>query len=796
MSTLLQDLRFALRALRRSPGFAIVAVATLAIGIGANAAIFGVVRGLLLADMPFREPDRLVIVYGVSPARGVDRDVTSVANFLDWKAQSTSLELAAWDSTIQNLEGSQEPEAVTVSPVTANFFDILGVRPVLGQGFAPGDDGVDGKDLIVLSDAIWRLRFGADPNIVGTTVRLHDVPVEIVGVAPPELRYPDGAEIWRTMRWSADVAEQRGALFLPVIGRQKSGVTLEQANAELAAIASRLERDYPRSNTAWTARAYPMHDELVRGLRPAVLVLYAAVGFVLLIVCANVANLLLARAAGRKRELAVRTALGAGRARLVRQMLTESLVLSLAGSALGLLLAVWGGALLRAAAPDDLPAWVSIGLDAPVLLYVMATAVATGILFGLVPALQSVRPPARDLGSGARDAGAGTRARGAFVALQVGLALVLLVGAGLMLRSLANLLNAPLGFRPEGILTARFQLPPTWEEDARVQEHHDRLLAAVRAHPRVRAAASSMTLPLSNNYNDIGFTVDGEPEPTPENRPVAGRDSVSPGYFRTMGIPFVAPGSRDFDARDHREAPRVAIINEAMARKHWPGINPVGKTFSRRDRKFTIIGVVGSVRRFDLRQEERPHHYLPDAQLPTRLKHFVLKVDGDPASFAGELQNIAAAVNPTVPLSRIEPLADAIHRSAAAARFVAGLLAVFAAIAVGLSALGLYGVLSYLVAQRRREIGVRMAVGARPADIAALIGRRGLTMAGLGVGLGLLGALALTRLLSTLLYDVRPHDPATLAGVSVLLLAVALGSSALPARRAARVDPMKALREE
>ncbi|HEY7863682.1 MAG TPA: ABC transporter permease, partial [Thermoanaerobaculia bacterium] len=294
MNTLFQDVRYALRALARSPGFAAVAIATLAIGIGANAAIFGVVRGLLLADLPFREPDRLVIVYGVSPARGVDRDVTSVANFLDWKAQSSSFEaLGAWDSRIQNLEGSEEPEAVTVSPVTANFFDLLGVRPALGRGFAPGEDGVDGKDLIVLSDAIWRLRFGADPNVLGKTVRLHDAPVEIVGVAGPELRYPDGAEIWRTMRWDADVAEQRGALFLPVIGRLKEQVSLSQANADLAAVASRLERDYPRSNTAWSARAYPMHGELVRGLRPAVLVLYAAVGFVLLIVCANVANLLL-----------------------------------------------------------------------------------------------------------------------------------------------------------------------------------------------------------------------------------------------------------------------------------------------------------------------------------------------------------------------------------------------------------------------------------------------------------------------------------------------------------------------
>jgi predicted permease len=305
-----------------------------------------------------------------------------------------------------------------------------------------------------------------------------------------------------------------------------------------------------------------------------------------------------------------------------------------------------------------------------------------------------------------------------------------------------------------------------------------------------------MTLPLSDNYNDVGFTVDGQPEPTPENRPIAGRDAVSEGYFRAMGIPFVAAGSRDFDARDHGQAPLVAIINEAMARKHWPGVNPVGKTFSRRERHYTIIGVVGNTRRFNLRQEERPHHYLPLAQLPTRMRYLVIRTDGAPAAFATELRRIAASVDSTIPLTRIEPISEAVARSAAAARFVAALLAVFAVIAVGLSALGLYGVLSYLVAQRRREIGVRMAVGARPADIAALVGRRGLAMAGLGVVLGLAGALALTRMLSSLLYDVRPHDPATLAGVSVLLLAVALGSSAVPAGRAARVDPMKALREE
>jgi predicted permease len=383
-----------------------------------------------------------------------------------------------------------------------------------------------------------------------------------------------------------------------------------------------------------------------------------------------------------------------------------------------------------------------------------------------------------------------------FVAVQVAFALVLLAGAGLLLKSLSRLLDAPLGFRPEGVLTARYQLPPTWEQESRRLDHLERLLAELRRNPHVRDAASVMTLPLGDVYNDTGYQVDGQPPPPPDRPNVAGRDAVSPGYFRTMGIPFVERGSRDFDARDGEGAPLVAIVNRAMAKRAWPNRSAIGGTFSHGRRHYTVVGVVEDVRRFSLREPERPHHYLPYAQLAPRLNHLVVRVNGDPAAFARELSRIAAAVDPTVPIARVEPLSAAVRRSAATARFVSGLLALFAAAALVLAGLGLYGMLSYLVSQRRREIGVRLAIGAQPADIVTWIARRGLALSAIGAAAGLLATLPLTRLLAGLLYQVRPHDPATLAAVSAVLLAVAAGSCALPARRAARVDPMETLRSE
>ncbi len=807
MPTLFQDLRYGARLLAKNPGFTAVAVLTLALGIGANTAIFSIVDTVLLRPMPYQDPDRLVMIWvtesgsseGLFPATGPD--------FQDWRAQNGVFEdMAAGTISGLTLTGAGEPRKLEGVEVSPQMFTVLGVSPTLGRSFAPDESSPGKSHVIILSYGLWQRVFGGKPDIVGSKIMLDGEAYDVAGVMARNFQFP---RIWGTAPeyWVPITFEQpkwrkdRGSHWMWVIARMKAGVTLERAGAEMETISKRLIAQYPNTNTGVVAKLRLLHDQLTQNVRPALLVLFAAVGFLLVIACANVANLLVAKALGRQREIAVRMAVGSGRLRLIRQLITEGVLLFLVGGVAGLAVG-WAAMrlLLRAAPAGYIPAGLDIHLDYRVLAFTFLVAFITGLVANLAPAIQASRPDlAESLKEGGRTvSGTHGLSRRILTAGEVALALVMLIGAGLTLKSLVRLLGINLGFDSSRVLTARINLP-----DSRYpKEENDRiffqgLLERVRALPGIEAAAAGSELPL-NGGNNGPVVIEGQPIPKNMwSSPLVESCRVSPGFFAALHIPFLR--GRDFTAADTAGTTNVAIINEAMARRFWPGQDALGKRFSgsaEHPEWITVVGVVGDVSQFGLREPTISEAYLPAYQHPDSGMNLVVRSAGNPMGEVAALRGALAAADKDLPLSNVRPLADLVSQSSGQDRFVALLLGLFAGVALALAAVGIYGVVAYSVTQRLHEIGIRMAIGAGRRHILKMVLGEGLWLALAGAGVGVVGAFWLTKFLEKLLYGVQPRDPATFVLVPLILPLVALAASFLPARRAMKVDPVVALKYE
>jgi predicted permease len=812
-----RDVRYALRTLRKSPAFALVAVLCLGLGIGANAAIFSVVDAVLLRPVAFPEPDTLVRVYETQPGRGKTwTGSVSWPNFRDWAAQTRAFShLAAVDGQSRNLgpsggggggEAGEGAERLAVTATTGELFGMLRVQPLLGRAFGPEEDGPGAPSVVVLGEGLWRRRFGADPAVVGRSVVLDGVSHTVLGVVPAAFRFPATAspDAYVPFVPPPQVAERRDAHMLEVYGRLAPGASLTQANAELRSVSERLEAAHPVAQAGRSAEAQGLADTLVRRARPALLVLLGAVGLLLLIACANVANLLLARAAGRRQEVAVRLALGASRGRLVRQLLAESFLLAGAGAALGLLLARWGLDALGALTESALPLARQASLDGRVLLFLLAVAGGSALLFGLVPALQATRGDVSGglVGGGKSTAAAGQkRLRGALVVGEIALSLVLLVGAGLLLRAFVTLLGTDPGLEPRGVLTARLALPPPPPEGAPQGEPlMPRVLERVRALPGVQAAGIVSLLPIQRAWSNNSYTVPGEPPPRPGEEPLAEMRMTSPGLFAALGVPLLA--GRELTEADGAATGDVpVVVNRALARRHFGEESPVGRRLLLGgEAPVVIVGMVGDVRQAGLHEaplaEMHAPYNFPLAVRDLREVSVVLKTSMDPGSLGPALRGAVRAVDGGASLYQVLTMEEVIARSVSQRRLTLLLLGTFAALALVLAAAGLFGVISYLVAQRTRELGIRMALGAQAGDVVRLVVGQGAALTGLGLGLGLLASLALSRVLESQLDGLSARDPLTFLALPALLGAVSLLAAWLPARRAARVDPTVALRGE
>ncbi|MGH9314454.1 MAG: ABC transporter permease [Vicinamibacterales bacterium] len=800
------DLRFAVRGLARSRAFTAAALLTLAIGIGANAAIFSVLDALMLKPLPYPDPERLVVIWEKNIPRQRMDNVVSPGNYIHWSEQARVFERMAGVGQASFFRmsitgGSGDPEELPAQSVTVGFFPILGVRPAHGRWFLPEEDKPDTR-VAILSHALWTRRFGADPAIVGRAVTLNGNAFTVVGIMPPEFFFIEReAALWVTIGLRAEARTPRGRWML-VTARMKPGVTVQQAQAEMDTITTRLTAQFPEFNTGWGANVVPLHRQVVGRVRPAVLTLAAAVGAVLLIACANVANLLLARGASRRRELAVRAALGAGRGRLVRQLLAESMALAAIGAVAGLLLAWWGIATFRAAATAgfSLPRAHEIALNARVVLFTIGLSLVTAILFGLAPAFAAAGVDLQNsLKDGARaDDARGGRLRSLLVVSEIAIALVLLAGAGLLIRSFARLVNVDPGFRAEQVLSAKISIPTVrYDDTGKMIRFFDELVKRVEAMPGVRAAGGVSFLPLAGPAAATGFEIEGREKPPLGASPVCEVRVATGHYFGAMGIPHIA--GRQFDERDSREGTRTVIINQTMARQYWPNESPIGKRISvswNNPGLDEIVGVVGDVRHATLETASRPMIYYPPGRFAYPWMALVLRAAGDPAPLGPALVKEVHAMDPALPVADLRPMETVVSRAVAERRMVMAILAGFALVAALLAAIGIYGVMAYSVAQRTREIGVRMALGARPGDIMRLVLGRALGLTAIGAVIGAAGAIALTRFTATLLFDTEPTEPAVFATVVAGLASVALAASLLPGRAAARVDPLIALRAE
>ena len=793
MSSWWQDIRYCLRMMAKNPGFTLLAALAMALGIGANTAIFSVVNGVLLRRLPYHDPDRLTMVWMDNRRLNLKEDLTSYPNYEDWSKNQSFEGMAAFTRQSGTLTGEGEPERVEQAMVPSSWLPLLGVAPMLGRNIAPEEEQGGRENVALLGYGLWRRRFGADPGVVGKTFQLDGRATQVIGVMPLGFQFPTKeTELWRPLALPDQAKRSRGGFFLWVVGRLKPGVKLEAARAELSAIGKHLEEEYPQSNRGYGVYVVPLKAQLVGPVQTALWVLFGAVVFVLLISCANVANLLLARATAREREIAVRAALGAGRARLARQLLTESMMLSLLAGGIGLLLALWGVEALRNLAPRDLPRLEEIAVDWRVLLFTLVASLGTGLLFGLAPVWRAVKP----LGSRVIRGGVGK----ALVVGEVALAVVLLGGAGLLIRSFARLLAVDPGFRTERLLTLQLGVSRTkFPEGPQVAAFYEQFLERVRGLPGVQSAAAISDIFLSKTPNSGGFTVEGAPVVPLEQQIEATIDVTTPEYFATMGVPL--KDGRFFTPQDGREAPPLVIINETMARRFWPEGSPVGKRF-----KFggpeskapwvTVVGVVGDMRRQGLEIGARSETFFAMAQRPRRGMNLVVRTAGDPLALAAAVRGVIREMDSDAPVSGVTTIGRLIGESMAQRRFQMLLLGLFAGLALALAAIGIYGLNYHFVTQRTQEIGVRMALGAERADVIRLVVVQSLRLLAGGLMLGLVAALALTRVMESLLFGVRATDLVTFTGVVVAMGLFGLLASYLPARRAARVDPMEALRYE
>lgn len=816
MSMSPRELKYSLRTLIKRPSFSIIVILVLALGIGANSAIFSVVNSVLLKPLPFDQPEQLVQIWHTPPQKsfpGFKKFSVSTANFLDWQQQSSSFEaMAAYHGALFTLTGTGEPQRIPGPEVGPQFFNVLHVKPLMGRTFTDEDAKENSQKTVVISESLWRNTLGANPNILGQTIRLNDEQYNVIGVMPKSFSYPlstsAAPQIWGCLQWDAKERAVRGSHNYAAIGRLKPGVSIQQAQSELSTVASQLEKEYPADNTGWGALLVPLRDELVGDVRPALLILLGAVAFVLLIACANVANLVLAMTLARRKELAIRTALGAKRSQLIGQVLTETVLLAIAGGALGLIFAKFGINLILNFLADEVPRFGEIGLDTSVLLFTFGVSLATGLLAGIVPAWRFAKADVNEalkqgLGRTDSDSG-GKQTRKVLVISEVALSLILLVGAGLLIRTFYHLQAMDPGFDPRNVLTTFVGLPKTkYEKKEQQRGFHTQAMDRIRALPGVESAATIDSLPLQGGSTQP-IMIEGRPLLKMSDQPEVPVREISPDYFKVMRVPLVR--GRTFTASDTATSTPVIVISQSLAHEFFPNEDPIGKHMSLElTDKFLeipttqreIVGIVGDVKIDGLDSDRSMSAvYQPFEQVPSPYTTIVIRTSNDPASLTSALTAAIHSVDPSQTLIDTMTMKEVVKLSIAQRRFTMLLLVAFAGLALVLAAVGIYSVLSYAVRRRVREIGIRMALGAQVRDVVKMIVVDGMTPALVGVAIGFVGALALGRVLSHVIYGVSARDGVTFASVSMGLLTVALLATALPAWRAAQVEPMKTLHEE
>jgi len=800
MENLIKDLRYGVRSFLKRPGFLVIAVSTLALGIGATTAMFTVVNSVLLRPLQFPEPERIILFEGINPRLGIVRSNMSGPDIDDWQKQSQSFEqIAGYVSTGLFLTLGDETERLRAAAVLPDFLPLFRTNPIHGRLFQP-DDFKQGSEAAVISYALWQRKFGGSPDVVNSKVMLGGDMTTIVGIMPPGFTYPGDTEVW----WAYAVnpaTERRDNRYMEVVARLKPNVPVAQAQAEMDTINQRLTQNYVETNAGWSVRLTELRERLVGELRTSLLILLGAVAFVLLIACANVANLLLARAVSRKKEIAVRTALGASRMRIIRQLLTESVLLSLVSGLLGLGLSLWLIKLLIAIIPPDTPRLNEIAINWQVFGFTLGVTVVAGLMFGLFPALQTSRPnlneTLKDSGQRGSDTGGRNRVGGLLIVSEIALSFILLAGAGLLIKSFLHLRKIDPGFNPDNVLTMRLSAP--WKKYPKGEQHvqlYKQLIDQVKATPGVQSAGATLSLPLGGDTFNVGrnLILEGHPM-TPDESSNAMYLAITPDYFQTVQIPLKA--GRTFTEQDNAQNTKVVIVNETMARRLWPGESPIGRHFTIwRDEKFPreVVGIVGDTKGA-LDKEAENQMYVPYAQDPGwGSLSLVVRTTGEPTASAGAVRQAIRSVDKEVPIYNLKTMNDVVSTSAAPRRIPMLLLSAFAGVAMLLAMLGIYGVTSYYVTQRTHEIGVRMALGAQIADVLKLVLRRAMWLAVIGIGIGIAGAFAVTRYMTTLLFGVKPVDAITFVGVALVLAAVVFVACFVPARRAAKIDPLEALR--